>query len=70
MKDLVVLARYSYEGEDGERIVENGCSIYYQRTGGFVEDKEFQKHNDPQETDTMEALVTKIREYWGWKVEE
>ena len=70
MKDLVVLARYSYEGEHGERIVENGCSIYYQRTGGFVEDKEFQKHNDPQETDTMEALVTKIREYWGWKVEE
>ena len=70
MKDLVVLARYSYEGENGEQIVENDCSIYYQRTGGFVEDREFKKKFNLQETDTMEALVTKIREYWGWKVEE
>lgn len=70
MKDLVVLARYSYEGENGEQVVENDCAIYYQRTGGFVEDREFKKRYNLQETDTMEALVTKIREYWGWKVEE
>lgn len=70
MKDLVVLARYSYEDSEGNLVVESACSIYYQRTGGFDIDKEFQKYYTCTEEDTLEALVEKIREYWGWKVEE
>lgn len=70
MKDLVVLARYSYEDAEGNLAIVNDCSIYYQRTGGFDIDKEFQKYYTCTEEDTLEALVAKIREYWGWKVEE
>lgn len=70
MKDLVVLARYSREGASGELVVESDCAIYYQRTGGFDIDTVFQDVYSCTEEDTMEALVAKIREYWGWKVEE
>ncbi len=70
MKDLVVLARYSYEDAEGNLAVESDCSIYYQRTGGFDIDKEFQNYYTCTEVDTLEALVAKIREYWGWKAEE
>lgn len=70
MKDLVVLARYSHEDEEGNLAVESDCSIYYQRTGGFDIDTEFQNYYRCTEEDTLEGLVTKIREYWGWKVEE
>lgn len=97
MKDLVVLAKYSKEDENGEMLVETQCAIYYQRTSGFDVDTEFLdyykkqfayvedtvEHGDEnsitglEEFDdkiarmdiTMEELVTKIREYWGWKVE-
>lgn len=68
MKDLVVLARYSYEGENGELLVESDCAIYYQRTGGFDIDTGFAGYYTCSEEDTLEALVKKIREYWGWKV--
>ncbi len=70
MKDLVVLARYSRENSEGKLIVESDCSIYYQRTGAFDIDKEFQNYYTCTEEDTLEELVIKIREYWGWKVEE
>lgn len=70
MKDLVVLARYSKEGDNGERIVESDCAIYYQRTGGFDMDTEFENTYTCTEEDTLEELVAKIREYWGWSVEE
>lgn len=70
MKDLVVLARYSREDAEGNLIVESDCSIYYQRTGAFDIDTEFQKYYTCTDEDTLEALVNKIREYWGWKVEE
>ena len=69
MKDLVVLARYSIETEEQESRIENRCSIYYQRTGGFDIDTEFEKTYQCQEEDTMEDLIWKIREYWGWQVE-
>lgn len=69
MKDLLVVARYSREGEDGELIVEGQYSIYYQRTEGFVEDSEFAAGNPYQDTDTVEAFVNKIRTYWGWNPE-
>lgn len=70
MKDLVILARYSREDESGEKIVENVCSIYYQRTSGFEADTGFQDYYQYTEEDTMEDMIQKIREYWGWQVEE
>ncbi len=70
MKDLVVLARYSREGYDGILIVDSECSIYYQRTGGFDIDDTFSDYYDCTEEDTLEAMVAKIREYWGWQVEK
>lgn len=70
MKDLVVLARYSYEGPAGELVVEPECSIYYQRTGGFDIDTGFEDYYQCTEEDTLEALVNKIREYWGWEQSE
>ena len=69
MKDLVVLARYSIETADGEAQVEDRCAIYYQRTGGFDIDTEFEKLYPCQEEETMEELIRKIREYWGGQAE-
>lgn len=70
MKDLIVLGRYSFEGPDGSGQVESQCAIYYQRTGGFDIDTDFAEYYRCTEEDTMEALVQKIREYWGWQTEE
>lgn len=70
MKDIVVLAKYSYSGENGERIIETKCSIYYQRTDGFVEDREFGDFYQCTEDDAIKELVKIIREYWGWPKEE
>lgn len=75
MKDLVVLARYSKEDAEGQLLVESRCAIYYQRTGGFDIDKGFEEYyagteGPAMEELTMEELVVKIREYWGWKTEE
>lgn len=70
MKDLVVLAKYSYEGSEGELVVESGCAIYYQRTSGFDIDTGFQEYYQCTEDNTLEELVIKIREYWGWKTVE
>lgn len=70
MKDLIVLARYTYEGPSGELLIQSACSIYYQRTSGFDIDTGFTENYLCTEEDTMEALIPKIRAYWGWKVEE
>ena len=70
MKDLVVLARYSIETGDGEALIENRCAVYYQRTGGFDVDTEFENYYQCKEEDTMEEIIRKIREYWGWQAEE
>ncbi len=70
MKDLVVLARYSYEGEEGELLTDTCCDIYYQRTDGFEEDTQFEKIHQCTEEDTVGELVELIREYWGWTKEE
>lgn len=66
LKDLVVLAEYSFEGASGEYLQELSCSVYYQRTDGFVKDEEFQDFYTCGEGETLEGLVKKIREYWGW----
>lgn len=68
MKDLVVLTRYNGVDENGERIIYPKCDIYYQRTGGFDVDEDFHNYYSYGEEDTMEVMVTKIREYWGWEV--
>lgn len=70
MKDLVVLARYTYEGENGELLIKTECAIYYQRTGGFDVDTGFSRSYQCNEEDTMEALIPKIRAYWGWQAED
>lgn len=67
LKDIVVLARYSYEGEGGELLVESDYRIYYQRTGGFVPDTEIRDTYRCSDEDTMEMLVEKARAYWGWQ---
>lgn len=69
MKDIVVLARYSYAGPEGELMVDTKCSIFYQRTDGFEEDKEFGDYYQCTSEDTVSGLVELIREYWGWTVE-
>ncbi len=68
MKDLVILARYSMEGPKGEPEISSRCAIYYQRTGGFEIDTAFEDYYHCTEEDTMEELIVKIREYWGWQV--
>lgn len=67
MKDLLVVARYSREGENGELIVEGQYSIYYQRTGGFDTDVEFVEGYPYRDDRTVEELVREIRAYWGWQ---
>ncbi len=69
MKDILVLARYSYEGSMSELNAVNDYSVYYQRTSGFVEDTEIKKQNPCTEQDTVADLVEKARAYWGWKAE-
>ena len=70
MKDLVVLARYSYETPNGELAVECNCSIYYQRTGGFDEDREFSKQFQCTNEHKLADIVQEIRKYWGWNTPE
>ena len=70
LKDIVVLARYSYEDEEGRLAVKSDYSIYYQRTGGFSADMEIKNSYQCSDEDTMEALVEKARAYWGWKSEQ
>ncbi|MCM1037928.1 MAG: VCBS repeat-containing protein [Ruminococcus sp.] len=69
LKDIVILARYSYEGEEGELVVVPDYSIYYQRTGGFSVDTDIKDRYRCGDEDTMELLIEKARAYWGWKSE-
>lgn len=66
MKDLVVWAQYSKEGAHGELLVENKCSVYYQRTGGFDTDTDFVENYKFTGEENMEMLLSDIRAYWGW----
>lgn len=79
LRDVMVLGRYSYEGSEGELLVDSVFAIYYQRTGGFTEETEYGKihlfNEEDNETDTaggeitMAELVKKARAYWGWSAE-
>ena len=70
MKDIVILGKYSYEGADGEILIDSKCDIYYQRTDGFSMDMGFADYYQCTEEDTMRELLEIIREYWGWRIEE
>jgi len=70
LKDIVILARYSYENDEGEIIVDVDYSIYYQRTNGFSPDTNIKKRYRCGDNDTMEMLVQRARAYWGWKSED
>lgn len=69
MKDLLVLARYSYAGKDNEIIIKSDYAIYYQRTSGFETDTEVKKKVVCSDEDTVAGLVEKARAYWGWSPE-
>lgn len=81
LRDLIVLASYSYEGDGGVSLVESDYSVYYQRTGGFYEETPAQSGSGDEtgtslksrypcgDDDTIEALIEKARTYWGWKAE-
>lgn len=69
MKDILVLARYSYEGNGNELVVESDYSIYYQRTGGFYTDTEVKKKVRCNDESTVAELVERARAYWGWSTE-
>lgn len=70
MKDILVLARYSYEGNGNEMMTQSDYAVYYQRTGGFYEDTEMKLHDPCSDEDTVSGLVEKARAYWGWKTKE
>lgn len=70
MKDLAVLAKYSREDETGHQIVETRCSVYYQRTGGFVADTGFVENYVCTGEETMEEMVNAIRAYWEWNIDD
>ena len=67
LKDIVILADYSYEGSSGEPVVEGNYSIYYQRTGGFFEDTDIKQTLKLEEGGTLEDLTARARAYWGWR---
>ncbi len=69
MKDLLVFARYSYEGSVDEVVIESDYQIYYQRTSGFETDTEVKKKVRCGEEDTVAELVDRARAYWGWSPE-
>ncbi|MDE6845930.1 MAG: VCBS repeat-containing protein [Lachnospiraceae bacterium] len=69
MKDLLVLARYSYAGNDNEVVIKSDYAIYYQRTSGFETDIEVKKKVICSDEDTVAGLVEKARAYWGWSPE-
>ena len=69
MKDILVLARYSYAGNHNELLTKSDYTIYYQRTSGFEEDTEVKRKISCSDEDTVAGLVEKARAYWGWSPE-
>lgn len=70
LKDIIVLAKYSYEDEEHRLAVATDYSIYYQRTNGFSADTEIKSQYQCSEEDTMQTLVEQARAYWGWRTED
>lgn len=70
LKDIAVLAKYSYAADGNQMIVVSDYNIYYQRTGGFSADTEIKDEFTCSDEDTMELVIQKARAYWGWKTED
>lgn len=70
LKDILVLAKYSCAGPEGELLTDVRCSAYYQRTDGFTSDTDFCASYIGTEEDTAGGLVDRIRAYWGVSKEE
>ncbi len=70
LKDIIILARYSYATGENQLIVQTDYTVYYQRTAGFSADTQIKEWYPCSEEETMEGLVEKAREYWGWKSEQ
>lgn len=66
MKDILVLARYSFENSNHKQVIKSDYSVYYQRTGGFDTDTEIKRRYPCRNEDTVAELVEKARGYWGW----
>lgn len=66
MKDILVLARYSYADRNNMPVIESDYAVYYQRTGSFEEDEEIKKTVKCSDEDTVAGMVEKVRAYWGW----
>lgn len=69
LRDVVVLARYS-SWSQGEMQLVTDYRIYYQRTGGFVEDTKMKERVACREDETMTELVKRARACWGWSAED
>jgi len=69
LKDIIVLAKYSYEDEEHKLAVASDYSIYYQRTGGFSADTEIKSQYPCTDEDTMQTIVEKARAYWWWETD-
>lgn len=69
LKDVVVLSSYSYDGSEGEMVVEDDYSVYYQQTAGFYEDKEIRQTVGLDGGETIGELVVRLQAYWGWKAD-
>ncbi len=66
MRDIAVLARYSYENSVGYMIIQTDYSIYYQRTDGFSADTELKNLYRCSDDTTMTDLIQNAHSYWGW----
>lgn len=66
MRDIAVLARYSYENSSGKMMIKNDYSIYYQRTDGFSVETELKNFYRCDDETTMTELIQNARSYWGW----
>lgn len=66
LMDIVVLGRYISEESDSESVIVTDYCVYYQRSSGFYEDTEVKAEYQCREEDTAEAVVERLRTYWGW----
>lgn len=69
LTDILVLASYTYEDSRGESVVERDYSVYYQRTGGFYEDRDIKKTVLCSDNSKLSELAESLRLYWGWEAE-
>ncbi len=66
LKDIVIMAHYSFEETDNVYSSQTDYSIYYQRSNGFFPDTEVKSRYQCTESDTLEEIEKQARNYWGW----